>query len=149
MKHSFAGPNGEYGQGGSGQIGVSLSEDNVLVGKRVLLVEDEALVAMLVEDMLADEGCEVAATASRLGEAVAAAKDLSIAMDLAILDVNLAGEPVFAVAEALAERGVPFAFATGYGAGGLPDAWKTRPTLQKPFTAADVRTVLIKVATGN
>lgn len=114
----------------------------------MLLVEDEALVAMLVEDMLADEGCEVAAIASRVSEAVAAARDHSIQMDLAILDVNLAGEPVFAVAEALAERGVPFAFATGYGAGGLPDEWKSRPTLQKPFTAADVRVVLLKVARG-
>jgi CheY-like chemotaxis protein len=125
-----------------------LSDEGVLNGKRVLLIEDEALVAMLVEDMLADEGCVVAATATRLAEAVAVAKDTSIEVDLAILDVNLAGEPVFAVAEALASRGVPFAFATGYGAGGLPDAWKKRPTLQKPFTANDVRTVLEGIVKG-
>lgn len=103
---------------------------------------------MLVEDMLADEGCVVAAVASRLSEAVAAAQDISIEMDMAILDVNLAGEPVFPVAEALAARGVPFAFATGYGAGGLPEAWKNRPTLQKPFTAADVGVVLRKILAG-
>jgi CheY-like chemotaxis protein len=120
----------------------------LLDGKRVLLVEDEALVAMLVEDMLADEGCSVAATATRLSEALALANDPGLEMDLAILDVNLAGEPVFAVAEALAARGVPFAFATGYGAAGLPDLWKGRPTLQKPFTAADVRTVLEGIVKG-
>ncbi len=127
---------------------MSLSDDTALNGKRVLLVEDEALVAMLVEDMLADEGCVVVATATRVGEAVEKASDLSVEFDIAILDVNLAGEPVFAVAEALAKRGVPFAFATGYGAGGLPDAWKGRPTLQKPFTAADITTVLQKIIAG-
>jgi len=125
-----------------------VSNDGVLSGKRVLLVEDEALVAMLVEDMLADEGCEVAATASRLGEALAIAGDSSLEIDMAILDVNLAGEPVFAVAEVLAKRGVPFAFATGYGAGGLPDDWRDRPTLQKPFTAADVHAVLKQIVAG-
>ncbi len=103
---------------------------------------------MLVEDMLADEGCTVAAVASRLSDAIAAAQDTSIEMDMAILDVNLAGEPVFPVAEALAARGVPFAFATGYGAGGLPEAWKNRPTLQKPFTAADIGVVLRKIVAG-
>ena len=122
-----------------------MDDNGVLNGKRVLLVEDEALVAMLVEDMLADEGCEVAATASRLGEAMAMAGDTGLAIDIAILDVNLAGEPVFAVAEVLAKRGVPFAFATGYGAGGLPESWRNRPTLQKPFTAADVHTVLERI----
>jgi CheY-like chemotaxis protein len=125
-----------------------LTQDSQLTDKRVLLVEDEALVAMLVEDMLADEGCTVAAVASRLSDAIAAAQDTSIEMDMAILDVNLAGEPVFPVAEALAARGVPFAFATGYGAGGLPEAWKNRPTLQKPFTAADIGVVLRKIVAG-
>lgn len=120
----------------------------MLSGKRVLLVEDEALVAMLVEDMLADEGCVVAATASRLTEALSMAKDASLEFDFAILDVNLAGEPAFPVAEILAARGVPFVFATGYGAGGLPEAWKGRPTLQKPFTSVDVHAVLTRLAGG-
>ena len=116
-----------------------------LEGLRVLLVEDEALVAMLVEDMLADHGCQVVATAPRLEEALARAKDRSLNIDIAILDLNLAGENTFPVAEALAERGVPFAFATGYGAGGLPSEWSDRPTLQKPFTASDVARVLVKI----
>lgn len=124
-----------------------MPDETNLDGKRVFLVEDEALVAMLVEDMLADEGCTLVASANRLAEALAKATDRALAFDLAILDVNLAGEPVFPVAEALAARGIPFAFATGYGAGGLPDAWKNRPTLQKPFTARDIRAVLASMIT--
>lgn len=125
-----------------------MADDDALDGKRIFLVEDEALVAMLVEDMLADEGCVVVATANRLAEALAKARDRSVEFDLAVLDVNLAGEPVFPVAETLAARGVPFAFATGYGVGGLPDAWKDRPTLQKPFTSSDIRNALTRLAAG-
>ena len=115
---------------------------SILNGLRVLLVEDEALVAMLVEDMLAEHGCTVVATASRLEEALSKARDPSLEIDVAILDLNLAGETTFSVAQALSQRGVPFAFATGYGAGGLPPEWRTRPTLQKPFTGADIGRVL-------
>lgn len=115
-----------------------------LKGKRVLLVEDEALVAMLVEDMLADEGCSVVATAPRLDEAMTHAENLALEIDVAILDLNLAGENTYGVASALAKRNIPFAFATGYGAGGLPIEWRDRPTLQKPFTAGDVTAVLNK-----
>ncbi len=103
---------------------------------------------MLVEDMLADEGCTVAATATRLSEALRMAGDLAVEFDFAILDVNLAGDPIFPVAQALAARGVPFAFATGYGAGGLPDEWKGRPTLQKPFTGGEIVAVLTRMLGG-
>jgi CheY-like chemotaxis protein len=109
-----------------------------VAGLRVLIVEDEALVSMLLEDMLADHGCEVAGVASRLSQALEMARDPALAFDAAILDVNLSGEPIFPVAEALAARGKPFVFATGYGAGGLPEGWRNRPTLQKPFNHADV-----------
>jgi CheY-like chemotaxis protein len=119
-----------------------------LKGVRVLLVEDEALVAMLVEDMLDDEGCLVVASAPRLDEALSHAENLALEFDVAILDVNLSGESTFGVASALQKRNIPFAFATGYGAGGLPPEWRDRPTLQKPFTAGDVTAVLNK-ALGN
>jgi CheY-like chemotaxis protein len=117
-----------------------MSEDGSadITGLKVLLVEDEALVAMLLEDMLADHGCEVAATASRIGQALALVADPNLQFDAAILDVNLGGDPIFPVAEALAARGAPFVFATGYGAGGLPESWRDRPTLQKPFSHQDV-----------
>jgi CheY-like chemotaxis protein len=117
-----------------------------LQGAKILLVEDEALVAMLLEDMLADEGCEVVATAPRLTEALSYAQSLEF--DLAILDLNLAGENTFPVAEALSARKKPFVFATGYGAGGLPSEWRDRPTLQKPFTATDVSRVLGELLAG-
>jgi CheY-like chemotaxis protein len=118
-----------------------------LQGLRVLVVEDEALVSMLLEDMLADHGCEVAATASRIAQALELIEG-GIAFDAAILDVNLGGEPIFPVAEALAAKGAPFVFATGYGAGGLPEAWRSRPTLQKPFSHDDVGKALVVAVTG-
>lgn len=118
-----------------------------LTGLRVLVVEDEALVSMLLEDMLADHGCEVAATASQLRQAMDLVADGTLAFDAAILDVNLGGEPIFPLAEKLAERGAPFIFATGYGAGGLPESWRDRPTLQKPFSHRDVGAALA-AATG-
>ena len=118
-----------------------------LLGLRVLVVEDEALVSMLLEDMLADHGCEVVAAASRISQALEMIADDAVVFDAAILDVNLGGEPIFPVAEALAAQGTPFVFATGYGAGGLPDHWRSRPTLQKPFSHDDVGKALA-VAVG-
>lgn len=126
-----------------------MSDDTgILNGAHVFLVEDEALVAMLVEDMLADYGCTLAAHASRISDAITHANDPALRIDVALLDVNVAGEPVFAVAAALAARGVPFAFATGYGAGGLPDIWRDRPTLQKPFMSDEVGVVLARALAG-
>lgn len=109
---------------------------------RVLIVEDEMLVSMLLEDMLSDEGYEIAGAASNIPQALMLATDEATEFDVAILDVNVAGQPVFVVADALQQRGKPFAFATGYGESGLPDAWRGRPTLQKPFSQADVAKVL-------
>lgn len=113
-----------------------------LSGIRVLLVEDETLVAMLLEDMIADLGGAVVDSASRVGRALDVLRERDGAIDLVVLDVNLGGEEAFPVAAALAERGVPFAFSTGYGSAGLPEAWRSRPTLQKPFTQAQVESVL-------
>ena len=113
--------------------------DLPLAGLRVLVVEDETLVAMLLEDMLGDMGCEVAATASRIAQAVELARDPGLAFDVAILDVNVAGESITPVAQALSERPTPFVFATGYGESGVPEAFRGRPVLQKPFGMADVQ----------
>ena len=98
---------------------------------RVLVVEDEILVAMLLEDMLADLGFEVLGPAMRLDAALKMALDESF--DLAVLDVNLANEQSFPVAQLLQERGIPFVFATGYGLRGLDERFKEVTTLQKPF----------------
>ena len=104
-----------------------------LTGLRLLVVEDEALVAMALEDMLDDLGCVVVDVAGTLARGVKLAAELSI--DGAILDINLGGEKVFPVAERLVERGVPFVFSTGYDLRGVPEAFRSRPALQKPFRA--------------
>ncbi len=110
--------------------------------ERVLIVEDEPLVAMLLEDMVSDAGYAVAACVSAMPQALEFARDKGAQFDIAILDVNLNGQPSFPIAEALAVQGKPFAFATGYGPAGLPPEWRERPTLQKPFGAGDVERVL-------
>ena len=108
--------------------------------RRVLVVEDEVIVGMLLEDMLGELGCEVAAMSTRLEEALQLARTLDI--DLAILDVNLRGTQSFPVAEVLAARGVPFLFATRYGATILIPPYSGTPTLQKPFQLEDLRQIL-------
>ena len=105
--------------------------DARLVGKRVLVVEDEVLIAMMLEGVLEDAGCTVVGPFARVGDALQAAS--SEAVDLALLDVNVAGEKVFPVALALEGRRIPFLFLTGYGNAALP---KDRPdwqTCPKPF----------------
>lgn len=113
-----------------------------LSGRHVLVVEDEALVAMLLETMLEDMGCTVS-TAATVEEGLPMATDAA-PLDAALLDVNVAGQQVFPIADALTARGVPFVFSTGYGEGGLPDAWRGHPTVQKPFTESAIRDALMK-----
>nr|MEA2797623.1 hypothetical protein [Phenylobacterium sp.] len=111
-----------------------------LKGLRVLVVEDEMMVSMLIEDMLSDMGCTVMGPASRLDEAIELAMESDI--DCAVLDVNLGGQPIFPLADLLRERGCPFAFATGYGDAGLRDVDRGTPVLQKPFREGDLARVL-------
>ena len=108
--------------------------------RRVLVVEDEVIVGMLLEDMLEDLGCEVAAISTHLEQALHLARTLDI--DLAILDVNLRGTQSFPVADVLSVRSVPFLFATGYGAQILKPPYSGTPTLQKPFQLDDLRQIL-------
>ena len=108
--------------------------------KRILVVEDELMIRMLLEDMLAELGYTIAAQAARLDEALEAARNADF--DIAILDVNLSGQPISPVADALAARGMPFVFATGYGERGLPDTYRDRPTLKKPFQLDNLKRTL-------
>ena len=107
---------------------------------RILIVEDELMIRMLLEDMLSELGHSIAGEAARLEEALEAAK--TVDFDLAILDVNLNGEPISPVADALAARGTPFVFATGYGERGLPECHRDRPTLKKPFQLEGLKQML-------
>ena len=121
--------------------------DPALQGLRVLVVDDETLVAMLLEDMLGDLGCTVAGTASRVPQALDMARELADRLDVAVLDVNVAGESIAPVAALLQEQGAGIVFATGYGEAGVPEAFRGRPTLQKPFGMLDV-TRALKAASG-
>jgi two-component SAPR family response regulator len=122
-------------------VQLSTETDPRLQGIRVIVVEDETLVAILLEDMLMDLGCEVLWTAHRVPRAL----DLVAQSepDAAVLDVNIAGDEVYPVAQALADRNIPFVFATGYGARGLKEFWRSRPTVQKPFQAETLSRCLL------
>jgi CheY-like chemotaxis protein len=111
-----------------------------LQGLRVLLVEDEGLVAMSVEDMLSDLGCVVAAQATSLPEAFERAR--AGGFEVALLDVSLNGKQVFPVAEFLSEQDIPFAFASGYGRAGLPEGFRNRPVVPKPFQIDELSAAL-------
>ena len=105
-----------------------------LEGVRVLLVEDEYLVASLIQEVLGTAGCIVKGPIPRLAEAVDAADRETC--DAAVLDVNLAGERIYPVADILSRRNIPFVFVTGYGV--LPGEYAKRPRLCKPFKMADL-----------
>ncbi|MBB3016965.1 CheY-like chemotaxis protein [Microvirga lupini] len=119
----------------------SVMSDGDLNGLRILVVEDEAAISLLLEDMLLDFGCEVIGPAARLSAALDAVSREQV--DLAILDVNVAGEPIYPVAEALAQRSIPFVFSTGYGSAGIRDTFRDRPVLQKPFAQHDLKQKLL------
>ncbi len=113
-----------------------------LSGMRVLVVEDESMVAMIVEEFLEDLGCQVVATASRLDEALDKASN--VALDAAVLDINLAGRLSYPVAQLLHDRHVPFIFATGYDALALPQALRSVPVLAKPFRQTQLAEALLR-----
>ena len=115
-----------------------------LSSRRILIVEDESLVAMLLETILEDMGCVTVGPISNIEDALALLSgDEAGTLDGALLDVNVAGREVFPVADVLKARGVPFVFSTGYGQGGLPDEWRNQATIQKPFTEAAVEQALM------
>ncbi len=113
-------------------------------GRRVLVVEDESMIRLLLDGMLSELGYTMAGEAGRLDEAVALAKEGEF--DLAILDVNLNGQPVTPVVEILLQRKVPFVFASGYGRRGIPDGCPEAPLLQKPFQSEALARALAQLA---
>jgi CheY-like chemotaxis protein len=119
---------------GPQELGIPVPERDQasrFLGVRVLIIEDETLIALLLEDMLADLGCTIVGSASSVETAIEMLG--RTAAGVAVLDINLGGEKSYAVAEALDKSGVPFVFSTGYADGRLDPPWQERPVLQKPF----------------
>ena len=114
-------------------------------GLKVFVVEDETIVAMLLEQMLEELDCEVAGVAGQLSLAMELAH--SVDANVAILDLNLSGQRVDPVAQILADRQMPFIFASGYGEDGLAPEWRGRPVLPKPFRLDQLKDAL-ESATG-
>jgi CheY-like chemotaxis protein len=114
-------------------------------GRRVLVVEDEMIVAWLLEDMLADLGCAVVGPVGSVNQALAMID--AEAIDVAVLDVNLDGQTSYPVADALAARGVPFVFSTGYDKDRLLEGYRTFPVLQKPYHQSELGDTLAKLLT--
>jgi len=117
-----------------------------LEGLNILIVEDEAAVSFLVEDMLQDLGCTAIWHASNVKEALDIL-DRDRRPDCAVLDVNLRDELAYPVAEKLDQMEIPFIFATGYGRKGVPSDWMIKPVVQKPFDADALRDALNVVLT--
>lgn len=122
-----------------------LSQESIsgLSGLSVFVMEDESLVLVNLEDMLADLGCTLIGPAMRIDQAEAMLEAACDA-DVAVLDVNIGGKPVFPIAEKLRERGVPLVLATGYGRDGLPPEWQSATVLGKPYTFDDLAGALLQ-----
>ena len=110
---------------------------------RVFIVEDESLLVMLLEDLLPTLGYDVAGSAGSVDQALADLADAQI--DVAVIDINLAGTPSFPVADALHARGVPFLFTTGYGPQGLPERFADAQVLAKPYRRQDIESALTRM----
>lgn len=115
-------------------------------GGSVFLVEDEVMIRMMVADMLEELGYRVAAEAGEIDEAIELARTAEF--DFAILDVNVNGKAISPVADLIAARKRPFIFATGYGSSGLPEEYRDRPALQKPFQLETLAQMIVS-ALGN
>ncbi|HET7586653.1 MAG TPA: response regulator [Gammaproteobacteria bacterium] len=118
---------------------MATAPQSAINGMRILMVEDEMMLAMSLEDLLKLLGCEVV-KAARVAKAVKLAETESV--DGALLDVNLAGERVYPVAAELDRRGIPFVFMTGYDVDRLDSGYHGRPALQKPFQMDDMVRVM-------
>ena len=115
-------------------------------GLRVLVVEDDMLIAVYIEEVLQGLGCIVVGPVSKLDAAMRMADDE--ALDAAILDINIRGGHVFPVAERLRSRGILFVLASGYGDWALPEAFRNQPRLTKPFTEQELEAQVVSLHRG-
>jgi CheY-like chemotaxis protein len=114
---------------------------------RILVVEDEMMVAMLMEDLLELFGCKFVGPAASIPQALLLIS--TEAIDGAMLDVNLAGHSIYPVADELARRGIPFIFVTGYGNQELEGDYNYRPRLPKPFRRLELQRVMLETFAVN
>jgi CheY-like chemotaxis protein len=117
-----------------------------LTGTRILVVEDEGMIAMLMKGMLESIGCEVVGVAGRLPDALA--KIGTLIFDVALLDINLAGTLSYPAADELLSRGTPFIFTSSYGKAALPTEMQDAPLLSKPFMTEQLAAALGKLRNG-
>jgi CheY-like chemotaxis protein len=118
-----------------------------LSNRKVLVVEDEMMIAMLIEDMLDEFGCRLVGPATNVRRALELIGEESI--EVAVLDLNLDGQDTYAIADALQSKNIPFIFATGYGSKGLRAEQVGRPVLQKPFQTKDLENALAQALAGS
>lgn len=116
---------------------------NLLSGSRILVVEDEMLILLRIEDMLSDLGCKSVSAAASVEQALGLID--AQAFDAAMVDVNLDGSNSYAVADALAARGVPFVFSTGYSGESLDEGYRDQPVLGKPYRDIDLAEALTRL----
>jgi CheY-like chemotaxis protein len=125
---------------GLGDLMNTLAFEQQPNGLSVLVVEDESMVFFLIEDLLKELGCTTISRAADVAGALSLLREHR--PDAAILDVNLAGELAYPVADRLDELGVPIVFSTGYEQAGVPEIWRSRPTISKPCTPDDLKSAL-------
>jgi CheY-like chemotaxis protein len=121
-------------------------EELAVAARRILIVEDEMMIAMMVEDFLSDLGWHALGVACTLEKALEMARNADF--EAALLDVNLNGRDTFDVADILIERNIPFVFATGYGAQGIAQRFRAVPTLAKPYQLDDLDGALQQAMAG-
>ncbi len=118
-----------------------MADRRIAEGRRVLVVEDEMIIALLIEDTLIDLGAVVVGPASHVEAAVKLAAEAPI--DAAVLDVNIRGGNSYPVADVLSERGIPFVFCSGYSEWALEERHQDRPRLTKPYSSKELETVVL------
>jgi two-component SAPR family response regulator len=123
-----------------------MNEPRGLQGLRVLVLEDEALLAMLLEDVLGELGCSLVGTFGHVEQALACLAANPAGVDFGILDVNVSGHRSDDVALEFDRLGLPFVFSTGYDDSTLGERWRGKPSLRKPFRPADLERILLEVA---
>lgn len=124
---------------------MTADERQPLSGCRIFLLEDEALVSMMVEAMVEELGCEIVATLGHIDRALAFIEAQAHQIDVALIDVNISGQRSYEVARRLSEHAIPFVFSSGYDDRSIVAEWRTWPRLEKPFQIRELEAALVGV----